>query len=950
MAKKIIISGRYLAEDDLQLLRPEEFEFVLLPKPDMMTEEDIARLHHEAQDASLTIISMFGSSPQRLGRLALNKICTPKAYWSFDSHHQWRIERDFQHIFDAMFIAHSPYLKFFDPDRSHWLPCPYTRFGTAEALNLLRTDPFTQGKELDVIFPHKSYSVTLRGHMAAHIKTLLAGKKYFLGEVESGQAYARKLQSAKVVLNIPLIDDLNIRNFEAWLFNRILLTCYTPDMARIKDLPAATVFFKPDFSDFTARLEQAIELAELPCNTAPMVLNGHMQIHRYAELINAVLGTKLVVQEVSAGKPETPKADNSPVPVPRAEGHALNIGVTALSKKTIAASPRFCATRLQIEDNIGEAIHIHWRDLRIDYTVEEFLNLDRAARRSIKEMGIRAIPLSEKEHRLAQSFLDDMGSLKQIVCGGEVVWKNLDDLRTLVKTDAGWKSVTLQESPAWALMQGNIDRYAEYHKQFPNQERTREDFKQLVQSIVQNGYPFNGEFIIVHEGEPYIRDGQHRAVVLRYLFGNIKIPVYMLKFKKGFHGRMNLAKRGGLFAKVEPVDINRLVYVRMDGIGDAILANSVLERLPEVFPKAEITVVCDEACVELYEACPLVARVIPLNKRALEEPDYLAKAVKLLKACRPDLILHTTQSPTAGAHALSIMPGVPVIGTRGDSINLARPEEKSVWESKYLDLVQTSQTGSDSELERHNTWLRYLGIDKADARPHLWLTEAGRVEADEIWKENGFLPERTIALVPKSAVAQACSRFAEAMPSICRENNFSVVLLGGSNDEDYEALAQHFKDKNIPVANLAGRLSLLGSAAYLAQCRLLVGIDTGLAHIANVLGVSSTVILGGKHFGRFMPYSSKSTVICLPLSCYGCLTRCKYEKVHCIYDIAPEVITRAVEYTLGLSDEKMARPRLYIQNAETWPDLEGLPKYKMPNEFIKERKKSQKGLEVIINA
>jgi hypothetical protein len=30
--------------------------------------------------------------------------------------------------------------------------------------------------------------------------------------------------------------------------------------------------------------------------------------------------------------------------------------------------------RLDIEDNIGEGIHIHYKNFRLDYTIEEFLN------------------------------------------------------------------------------------------------------------------------------------------------------------------------------------------------------------------------------------------------------------------------------------------------------------------------------------------------------------------------------------------------------------------------------------------------------------------------------------------------------------------------------------------------------------------------------------------------
>jgi hypothetical protein len=41
---------------------------------------------------------------------------------------------------------------------------------------------------------------------------------------------------------------------------------------------------------------------------------------------------------------------------------------------------------LWIEDNVGEAIHIHYRNMRFDFSVEEFLRLANAFYGSLKEV------------------------------------------------------------------------------------------------------------------------------------------------------------------------------------------------------------------------------------------------------------------------------------------------------------------------------------------------------------------------------------------------------------------------------------------------------------------------------------------------------------------------------------------------------------------------------------
>ena len=42
--------------------------------------------------------------------------------------------------------------------------------------------------------------------------------------------------------------------------------------------------------------------------------------------------------------------------------------------------------RFDIEDNIGEAIHIHYRDIRLDMSIKEFLKLADTAERMIEEL------------------------------------------------------------------------------------------------------------------------------------------------------------------------------------------------------------------------------------------------------------------------------------------------------------------------------------------------------------------------------------------------------------------------------------------------------------------------------------------------------------------------------------------------------------------------------------
>ena len=52
-----------------------------------------------------------------------------------------------------------------------------------------------------------------------------------------------------------------------------------------------------------------------------------------------------------------------------------------------------------------------------------------------------------------------------------------------------------------------------------------ERIMKIKKSIEDNGYPYKNQYIIVYNNENKIRDGQHRACTLKYLYGNIKVPI-----------------------------------------------------------------------------------------------------------------------------------------------------------------------------------------------------------------------------------------------------------------------------------------------------------------------------------------------------------------------------------------------------------------------------------------
>ena len=65
-----------------------------------------------------------------------------------------------------------------------------------------------------------------------------------------------------------------------------------------------------------------------------------------------------------------------------------------------------------------------------------------------------------------------------------------------------------------------------------NQERTNE----MLKSIKENGYPYNGKMLVFLKGNNIIHDGQHRAACMYYLYGDREIPILRLEFSNSRYG------------------------------------------------------------------------------------------------------------------------------------------------------------------------------------------------------------------------------------------------------------------------------------------------------------------------------------------------------------------------------------------------------------------------------
>jgi FkbM family methyltransferase len=414
-----------------------------------------------------------------------------------------------------------------------------------------------------------------------------------------------------------------------------------------------------------------------------------------------------------------------------------------------------------------------------------------------------------------------------------------------------------------------------------------------------------------------LQEAQAFPVALRDYFAWVKDGAVVNT--AGSQGVVPIARRdaSGPWSFHEPVDsmARRILFVRTDSIGDCVLASSMLPHLRRRFPAASIAVLCQEHIAELFTACPEVSTVICFDRKsAMGDDAYRKGIIAEIARFNPELVLNSIYSTDALAEVFTLSHRAPqTIGLKGDLSNIDAADRDHAHQL-YTRLIPSPGEASP-ELERHRDFLAGLGIEAPALKPIVWTTAHDDAVADTFFQENGFDPATTVALFPSSKHAiKDYPKFAEALQLMGR--GFRYLILGGAEVETAgNDLAPKLPGTSI---NLAGKTTLRETAALIRRCRLLVGSDSSGAHLACAVGTPNVVVLGGGHFGRFLPYSELTSIACLPLDCYGCNWSCRHPRAHCVKDVAPEVVAEAIRQALSRRGNK---PRVFVEDRS----LDSLP-------------------------
>jgi len=391
--------------------------------------------------------------------------------------------------------------------------------------------------------------------------------------------------------------------------------------------------------------------------------------------------------------------------------------------------------------------------------------------------------------------------------------------------------------------------------------------------------------------------------------------------------------RRGKNRQIDLANVNNVLIVRLDEIGDMVLTTPLLRQVRAALPDAWITLVAKPPACELVARCPYVNQIIPYSAGSpgrLRGLRMMYRAARFARANlwdrRYDLaILPRYDADLSGGSMIAYFSGAP--------FRIGYSESVTPFKQRYnrgYDRLLTHAVEDETVLHEAHRNLEpaaEIGINTEEDHLELWLDEADGTAAEKL------LPPRDKGIRVALGLGASHPRrqwpvehFAEFTRWLVEQFDAKVIAVGAP---DEKFLGLELQDKlGDKLINLVGKTSLREAAAVLARCDAFVGSDSGPMHLAAAVGTPCVQISCHPASGsklhpsapeRFHPWNVGYRTIQPRLPIAPCADGCEDDRAHCILSLSPELIQ--VAFSDLMSNRSRAPQRRGIAGREQWPRI-----------------------------
>src|SRR5262249_2537967 len=319
-----------------------------------------------------------------------------------------------------------------------------------------------------------------------------------------------------------------------------------------------------------------------------------------------------------------------------------------------------------------------------------------------------------------------------------------------------------------------------------------------------------------------------------------------------------------------------VAIVRLDRIGDFVLWLDSVEALLKQVRGRPVTLIANSTWSELAEKLPFWNAVIPVDTaRFTKNPLYRFGVLRRISRMGFEIAIQPVHSRVAliGDAIIRATKARERIGSSGDCSNMA------AWQKRIGDGWYTKLLPADPrpmmELLRNEEFVRAIGDPEFTAGFPV-LPKVTELSTSLRFAQSYFVVFPGALWAGRQWPKE---NFAELVDKIGARTGWTAVLCG--SDAEFRLCADVSGLATWRTINLAGKTSLCELVEIIRRAEFLIGNETSAVHISSAVGTPSICVLGGGHFGRFLPYKPDGRqsgvgplAVFHMMDCYGCNWHC----------------------------------------------------------------------------
>jgi len=359
-------------------------------------------------------------------------------------------------------------------------------------------------------------------------------------------------------------------------------------------------------------------------------------------------------------------------------------------------------------------------------------------------------------------------------------------------------------------------------------------------------------------------------------------------------------------------NIMKILLIQTAFIGDVILATSLIESIYKKYPSAQIDFLLRKGNENLLQEHPLLNEVLIWDKK--NKYKSLFELIKKVRKSSYDAVLNLQRFGTTGL----------LTAFSNSKVKSGFKKNPFSWAftHKYEHII-TTDLFSPHEVERNSEVLESIGINEV-ARPKLYPSQSDKDKIKEFIQNDFICIAPTSVWFTKQFPLHKWIDFIEKLLLNSENNkilpqNFTIHLLGAPSDAEncqkiIDTIETKLKESNqnnlkfkveFKIENLAGKLSLMQSAALMEHSKLVLANDSAPLHLASSVNAPVCAVFCStvSAFG-FTPLSDKSFIVetqkeldCRPCGLHG-FKNCPKGHFECAESIKTEQILEVVKSIL----------------------------------------------------